>query len=53
LQRETDKFRRLSTADPLTQTYNRFGIDQIVSTLMIFYKEKDEHQNSPDFALTR
>ena len=51
LQLETDKFRRLSTVDPLTQAYNRFGIDQIVATLMIFNKEKDEHQHSPDFAL--
>lgn len=31
---ETDKFRRLSTIDSLTQTYNRFGIDQIVSDLL-------------------
>jgi len=51
LQLETDKFRRLSTVDPLTQAYNRFGIDQIVATLMIFNKEKDENQSSPDFAL--
>jgi diguanylate cyclase (GGDEF)-like protein len=34
LQQETDKFRRLSTVDPLTQAYNRFGIDQIVSSLL-------------------
>jgi diguanylate cyclase (GGDEF)-like protein len=51
LKLETDKFRRLSTVDPLTQAYNRFGIDQIVATLMIFNKEKDEHKNAPDFAL--
>jgi len=51
LQLETDKFRRLSTVDPLTQAYNRFGIDQIVSTLMIFSKEKNEHQNEPSFSL--
>ena len=51
LQLETDKFRHLSTVDPLTQAYNRFGIDQIVSTLLIFNKEKDEQRNSPDFAL--
>ena len=31
---ETDKFRRLSTVDPLTQIYNRFGIDQIISNIM-------------------
>lgn len=37
---ETDKFRRLSTIDPLTQTYNRFGIDQIVSTLISFNQEQ-------------
>lgn len=51
LKLETDKFRRLSTVDPLTQAYNRFGIDQIVATLMIFNREKDENQSSPDFAL--
>lgn len=51
LKLETDKFRRLSTVDPLTQAYNRFGIDQIVATLMIFNKEKDEHESAPDFAL--
>lgn len=34
LQMETDKFRRLSTVDPLTQTYNRFGIDQVVAALI-------------------
>ena len=33
LKKETDKFRRLSTVDPLTQVYNRFGIDQIVTAL--------------------
>lgn len=33
LRKETNKFRRLSTVDPLTQLYNRFGIDQIVASL--------------------
>jgi diguanylate cyclase (GGDEF)-like protein len=33
LQQETNKFRKLSTVDPLTQIYNRFGIDQIVASL--------------------
>lgn len=33
LKKETDKFRRLSTVDPLTQIYNRFGIDQVVAAL--------------------
>lgn len=33
LQEETSKFRRLSTVDPLTQLYNRFGIDQIIASL--------------------
>lgn len=51
LKLETDKFRRLSTVDPLTQAYNRFGIDQIVATLTAFSKDKSEQQNSPDFAL--
>lgn len=34
LQLESDKFRRLSTVDPLTSAYNRFGIDQIMATLI-------------------
>lgn len=33
LEEETNKFRRLSTVDPLTQLYNRFGIDQIIASL--------------------
>jgi len=33
LAEETSKFRRLSTVDPLTQLYNRFGIDQIIASL--------------------
>lgn len=33
LKSETEKLRRLSTVDPLTQTYNRFGIDQIMSSI--------------------
>ncbi len=33
LMEETNKFRRLSTVDPLTQLYNRFGIDQIIASL--------------------
>lgn len=51
LRRETDKFRRLSTVDPLTQTYNRFGIDQIVTTLVEFKESEKEDANNPDFAL--
>ena len=34
LKEETNKFRRLSTVDPLTQLYNRFGIDQIIASLL-------------------
>ena len=34
LVKETDKFRKLSTVDALTQSYNRFGIDQVVTTLI-------------------
>ncbi|RZJ11119.1 MAG: GGDEF domain-containing protein [Rubrivivax sp.] len=41
LQEESSKFRRLSTVDPLTQTYNRFGIDQIVNAL-IFARTKSD-----------
>ena len=49
LQEETDKFRRLSTVDPLTQTYNRFGIDQIVASLKGHGYIK--MPNHPDYAL--
>lgn len=51
LQQEKDRFRRLSTVDPLTQAYNRFGIDQIVSTLIICNIEREHHRNAPEFAL--
>ncbi len=51
LKKETDKFRRLSTVDPLTQTYNRFGIDQIVSTLLKAKKDPTIKEERPDFAL--
>lgn len=51
LKRETDKFRRLSTIDPLTQAYNRFGIDQIVSTLLRCKSDKNTPVNAPDYAL--
>lgn len=34
LKKESDKFRRLSTVDPLTQVYNRFGIDQIIAAVI-------------------
>jgi len=46
---ESDKFKKLSTLDALTQSYNRFGIDQIVSTLM----NSAQHlaQNKPAFSL--
>lgn len=43
LKEETSKFRRLSTVDPLTQTYNRFGIDQIVASMA-----GQDHTNSSD-----
>lgn len=49
LQEETNKFRRLSTVDPLTQTYNRFGIDQIVASLSGHgHMKTPDH---PDYAL--
>lgn len=49
LQQEKDRFRRLSTVDPLTRTYNRFGIDQIVSALMASHNGSG--QPAPKFAL--
>lgn len=51
LRRETDKFRRLSTVDPLTQAYNRFGIDQIVSTMIALNERESGAGTNPDFAL--
>lgn len=49
LQLESDKFRRLSTVDPLTQAYNRFGIDQIMTTLMMCNLKEDA--TAPSFSL--
>ena len=49
LVKETDKFRKLSTVDALTQSYNRFGIDQIVSTLIT--PVKDVAVDEPPFSL--
>lgn len=46
---ETNRFRRLSTVDPLTQIYNRFGIDQIVASLAGRGHIKTPDQ--PDYAL--
>lgn len=43
LKEETSRFRRLSTVDPLTQTYNRFGIDQIIASMT-----GDNHTNTAD-----
>lgn len=47
---ETDKFRRLSTVDPLTQAYNRFGVDQIVASLLT-HLAGAEARDKPAFAL--
>jgi diguanylate cyclase (GGDEF)-like protein len=47
---ETDKFRRLSTVDPLTQAYNRFGIDQVVATLIALRSDANEPA-APKFSL--
>lgn len=49
LKNETDTFRRLSTVDSLTQTYNRFGIDKVVATLMA--ASYDRFKSTPNFAL--
>ena len=51
LKKESDKFRRLSTVDPLTQTYNRFGIDQIVTTLLNHAAKSKYAPQTPYFAL--
>lgn len=41
LEKQSNEFRRLSTVDPLTQCYNRFGIHQIMASL-----ESPEHTYS-------
>lgn len=47
LEEQTNKFRQLSAIDPLTQSFNRFGVHQIISKL-----ESDEFANySPRYAL--
>ncbi|WP_331344936.1 GGDEF domain-containing protein [Cellvibrio sp. UBA7661] len=51
LQLEKDKFRHLSTVDALTQTYNRFGIDSIINSLISLHKNSDKRQALPEFAL--
>jgi len=33
LEKQSNEFRRLSTVDPLTQCYNRFGVHQIITRL--------------------
>ena len=47
LQKETDRFRRLSTVDGLTQIYNRFGIDQVMSSLLERKLEGELDKNEP------
>ncbi len=51
LKKETDKFRRLSTVDPLTQVYNRFGIDQIVTALEAGLATGDDQSSSYSIVL--
>jgi diguanylate cyclase (GGDEF)-like protein len=48
---ETDKFRRLSTVDPLTQTFNRFGIDQIISSLIPYDNNKQQILDTPNLSV--
>ena len=44
LEKESSKFRRLSTVDALTEVYNRFGIDQIVTAIMSSAASADRDQ---------
>jgi len=46
---ESDRFKRLSTVDPLTGLYNRFGLDQIVNTLM--ESENEIHRGTATFSI--
>ncbi len=47
LQQQSNEFRRLSTVDPLTQAFNRFGVHQIISSLI----EKTPLPDSPRYSL--
>lgn len=46
---ESDKLKHLSTIDPLTEAYNRFGIDQIIHTLNTGNEERNSTRSG--FAL--
>lgn len=47
LKQQSDEFRRLSTVDPLTQCFNRFGIHQIIEYLLA----QPDDKNLPAFSL--
>lgn len=47
LAQQSEEFRRLSTVDPLTQCFNRFGIHQIIEYLL----SKRRENNLPEFSL--
>ncbi len=47
LKQQSEEFRRLSTVDPLTQCFNRFGIHQIIEYLLA----KPKQNNLPSFSL--
>ena len=47
LLQQSNEFRRLSTVDPLTQAFNRFGVHQIISSVM----EQQPLQDNPRYSL--
>lgn len=47
LKLQSDEFRRLSTVDPLTQSFNRFGVHQIITSL----ESSSENATSPRYSL--
>jgi diguanylate cyclase (GGDEF)-like protein len=47
LEQQSNEFRRLSTVDPLTQCFNRFGVHQIISRLELI---SGDH-SSPSYSL--
>lgn len=47
LLQQSNEFRRLSTVDPLTQAFNRFGVHQIISSLI----EKVPAPDNPRYSL--
>jgi diguanylate cyclase (GGDEF)-like protein len=51
LRSEKDGQQKLSTVDSLTNTYNRFGVDQIINTLMSISHDSHKETDVPFYSL--